>query len=255
MLPFGGPLTRGGWPASRPLPTSKTDFRRLTFVRGGINTTSKVGLDQLGPAQQGGSLVKPMVSPAASARSGAYAAIPVSLRSAPPSLHKVPHKAHQALSLVSEGYRQPPREEPPAFIQVERLRAEADQARVRANRVRHGVPISLSLQLDWTQACWCTPLRSNAAAGERFALAPLNHVWYGVALRWTDGAWGVTAIRRANRLEVTVAARLLDVTAYLPSPDKDGAINLAAKGDMLLLPLSAEELGALRSNAAATARR
>lgn len=195
--------------------------------------------------------MKPMVSQAASATSGASAGIPVSLRVAPASPHRVP----QVLSLVSEGYRQPEGEDPPAFIQVEHLRADADQARIRSNRIRHGVALSLSLQLDWTQACWCAPLRTNAAACERFALAPLNYVWYGVALRWTDGAWAATAIRRANRREVTMAARLMDVSAYLPSPDKDGAINLAAKADMLLQPLTAEELGALRLNAAASASR
>ena len=162
-----------------------------------------------------------MVHQAASARSGLHSGVPGFLRPAP-------------------------RDPWPQPIRLDLIRAGADQERARANRNRHGVALAFSMRLDWEQACWCVPERSASPACDRFALASLNHVWYCVALKWVDGSWDAQAIRRANRREVTVAARLFGVSAYLPSLDKDGAINRAARADHSLPPLTPEELGGLR---------
>ena len=188
-----------------------------------------------------------MVRQAARAGSGVHSGVPAYLRAVPDSRPSGP----QALGRAPGAEVQPRRDESPAPIRLDCLRVDADQERARANRNRHGVALSVSLQLDWDQACWCRPARPAGTAGDRLALAPLNHVWYCVALRWSDGSWGAQAIRRANRREVTAAARLLGVSAYFPSPDKDGAINRAADADTGVPLLTPQELGGLLVSEAA----
>jgi uncharacterized protein len=80
---------------------------------------------------------------------------------------------------------------------------EFDPAKDAANQTRHGVSLSLAIELDWDAALVWIDERFEYDEMRMIALAPKTEILYYVAFVDRGEVRRVISLRRANRREVT----------------------------------------------------
>ena len=80
---------------------------------------------------------------------------------------------------------------------------EFDPAKDAANQARHGVSLSVAIELDWDAALVWVDERFEYDEMRMIALAPKTEILYYVAFVDRGEVRRVISLRRANRREVT----------------------------------------------------
>lgn len=79
---------------------------------------------------------------------------------------------------------------------------EFDPAKDEVNRAKHGVSLTLALELDWDEALVRVDTRVDYGETRMIALAPGNGILYYVAFVERSDVRRIISLRRANRREV-----------------------------------------------------
>jgi len=82
------------------------------------------------------------------------------------------------------------------------MRIVFDPAKSKANRARHGVPLSLATELDWDAALVWVDERFEYDELRMIALAPGTGILYYVAFVERADTRRIISLRRATRREV-----------------------------------------------------
>lgn len=82
------------------------------------------------------------------------------------------------------------------------MRFEFDPARDRANQAKHGVSLSLAIELDWEAALVWVDGRYGYSETRMIALAPETDILYYVAFVDRGEVRRIISLRRATRREV-----------------------------------------------------
>ena len=82
------------------------------------------------------------------------------------------------------------------------MRIELDPAKDAANQAKHGVSLSMAVDLDWEAALVWVDERFEYGETRMIALAPKTEVLYYVAFVNRGEVRRVISLRRANRREV-----------------------------------------------------
>ena len=82
------------------------------------------------------------------------------------------------------------------------MRIEFDPAKDAANQAKHGVSLSMAVDLDWEAALVWVDERFEYGETRTIALAPKTEVLYYVAFVNRGEVRRVISLRRANRREV-----------------------------------------------------
>ena len=83
------------------------------------------------------------------------------------------------------------------------MRIEFDPAKDAANQAKHGVSLSLAVELDWEAALVWVDARFEYEELRMIALAPKTEILYYVAFVERGAARRIISLRRANRREVS----------------------------------------------------
>ena len=83
------------------------------------------------------------------------------------------------------------------------MRIEFDPAKDAANQAKHGVSLSLAVELDWEAALVWVDIRFEYEESRMIALAPKIEILYYVAFVERGAARRIISLRRANRREVS----------------------------------------------------
>jgi len=82
------------------------------------------------------------------------------------------------------------------------MKIEFDTAKDEANQTKHGVSLSMAVELDWEAALLWVDERFEYNETRMIALAPMTEILYYVAFVDRGEVRRIISLRRANRREV-----------------------------------------------------